>query len=388
MCALKKTKQSDTKTINKLILVGNGFDLSLGLATKYEDFFYWYFKNFINKSLKSREHIRDKDGYLKYSYNEDELFVFYSEINYNFDSRHIESFRKDIIDFEGIKKFILSSSYQFIYHFKSKLLEKIFKDSLNGWVDIESVYFNLLKEGLNKSSNNIDKLNIDLKELKELLRAYLKQLDYSKTKEKEVAIKHIEQFAKDISFEELPSNYSYDYEKINTGEMLFLNFNYTQSLDNIIDKLPDYFNAKDKYFGMSSSHIHGDLISKEASIVFGYGDEMDKDYKIIEELNDKRYFENIKSFKYLENNAYRELLRYLNYEDYQVIIYGHSCGLSDRVMLNEIFEHKNCKSIKICFYDKAEFISKTMSISLHFNSNQLMRQIVLPFSADDKIPQL
>lgn len=25
---------------------------------------------------------------------------------------------------------------------------------------------------------------------------------------------------------------------------------------------------------------------------------------------------------------------------------GHSCGLSDRTMLKEIFEHDNCKSIK------------------------------------------
>ena len=47
----------------------------------------------------------------------------------------------------------------------------------------------------------------------------------------------------------------------------------------------------------------------------------------------------IRTFKYSKNGNYRDLLRFLNSNDFQVCVYGHSCGLSDRVMLNEIFEH-------------------------------------------------
>lgn len=30
--------------MNKIILIGNGFDLAHGLKTSYEDFIYWYWK--------------------------------------------------------------------------------------------------------------------------------------------------------------------------------------------------------------------------------------------------------------------------------------------------------------------------------------------------------
>ena len=35
--------------MNRLVLIGNGFDLAHGLKTSYEDFIYWYFSIFIKK---------------------------------------------------------------------------------------------------------------------------------------------------------------------------------------------------------------------------------------------------------------------------------------------------------------------------------------------------
>ena len=57
-------------------------------------------------------------------------------------------------------------------------------------------------------------------------------------------------------------------------------------------------------------------------------------------------------------------------------------------MLNEIFEHKNCKSIKIYYYNEADFNAKTMNISRHFNSNKEMRKKIVNFNTKDKIPQI
>ncbi|MFI8379192.1 hypothetical protein [Leeuwenhoekiella sp. NPDC079379] len=61
-------------------------------------------------------------------------------------------------------------------------------------------------------------------------------------------------------------------------------------------------------------------------------------------------------------------------------------------MLNEVFEHKNCKSIKIYFYEDEygnnDFTTKAMDISRHFNSNKLMREKIVEFNAANKIPQV
>ena len=78
--------------------------------------------------------------------------------------------------------------------------------------------------------------------------------------------------------------------------------------------------------------------------IFGFGDELDKRYLEFEDERNNELFKHIKSFEYLKNKNYYRLIRFLESDDYQVQIYGHSCGLSDRTMLNNIFENENCKS--------------------------------------------
>ena len=109
--------------------------------------------------------------------------------------------------------------------------------------------------------------------------------------------------------------------------------------------------------------------------------------RLIEEMNENRFFKHIKSFSYFKQPNYSELLSFLSSGKFQVCIYGHSCGLSDRVMLNEIFEHDNCHSIRVFYYNKDEYITKTMDISRHFDSNKLMRQRIINFDESDRIPQ-
>ncbi|REE08338.1 abortive infection AbiH-like protein [Winogradskyella pacifica] len=265
------------------------------------------------------------------------------------------------------------------------MFTNILESSTHSWIDIEAIYFKLLKD-LFKSEirESIVKLNRDLVYLTQLLKDYLTQLDISKTTDKTVSQKYIKQFISPI----VPTDVIYPVNEhiIKSDRYYFLNFNYTKTLSNILLSLPDeYFKNYGNDIDAFVSYIHGDIDREE--IVFGYGDEMDKDYKGIEDLNDNRFFENIKSFKYNKAYEYRDLLRFLNSGEYQVVIYGHSCGLSDRLLLNEVFEHDNCKSIKIYYYDEAEFTTKTMDISRHFNSNQLMRQKIVEFNEENNIPQ-
>ena len=388
--------ETKIKYINKLILVGNGFDLALGLKTKYEDFLLWLLKKQIGDALANKneqylpidkykghynEHFGEYAPRRAYGYNTCKLFDVIINKNYNFPLNKLT----ESIDVNAVLELSKTFDIEVIPNNSGGLFSKILHMSNKGWVDIEEIYYKFIKIILDTTIRDynidyIDVLNEELNEVKKLLKEYLNQLDYSETKKKELTIKYINQFTKDIHIEDIMIPLK-ENEILKTDELFFLNFNYTSTIFNIVQE-GYQLNPN------NICNIHGDLSQDDDSIIFGYGDEMDTDYKNIEELNDNRFFDNIKSFKYSVNSNYRDLLRFLNDEYFQVLIYGHSCGLSDRVMLNEIFEHENCKSIKIAYYNKSEFVKKTMDISRHFKSNQLMRKKVVSFNADDKIPQL
>jgi len=71
-------------------------------------------------------------------------------------------------------------------------------------------------------------------------------------------------------------------------------------------------------------------------------------------------------------------------EDVTVYIMGHSCGISDRLLLNHILEHENCKKIKIYYYQKSEvdddYFEKIQEISRHFkgtNKSKMRDRILI-----------
>jgi len=164
------------------------------------------------------------------------------------------------------------------------------------------------------------------------------------------------------------------------GEKLFVNFNYTKTLELYTSK---NFPTKNNLI-----NIHGELVNPSNSIIFGYGDEMDPHYAKIENLNSNEFLRNIKSFGYFRTDNYQRVLRFIEgkYKPFTVKILGHSCGLSDRILLNTIFEHHNCKAIKIYYYQKSEtendYFEKTQEISRHFKSTGKgdMRTKIVPFS--------
>lgn len=165
-------------------------------------------------------------------------------------------------------------------------------------------------------------------------------------------------------------------------ETLFLSFNYT-----FTEKLYLHQNQFDslnfnKNTAISTIHIHGTTNEYDGNeVIFGFGDEIDEDYKSIENLNNNIYLENIKSIKYLETDNYKKLLEFLNTGEYQIFTFGHSCGISDRTLLNTLFEHKNCSSIKPFYYRKENgndnYSDIVRNISRNFNSKAIMRDKVV-----------
>ena len=383
-----ENKESVQK-INKLFLIGNGLDIALGLKTSYTDFMFWLLKKQLIiacSNNKTRYHkgyqdsmFLDSKPFMIYGYSENELFKVLLKENY---SNMLKTAEK-VENLSNLVSFISKSKVSIKPKFKEGLFSKIYKQCDIGWVNIEETYFSLLKGILNgKEIFSITDLNKELELITGYLQEYLMELEIDLPWN--VVDQYFEQFASPITPDEIILEKK-DYSKIKNGHLYFLNFNYTEALSIILCK------SGKEFEDYTINNIHGSFEFDEP-IIFGYGDEMDDYYKKIENLRDNEFLKNIKSFRYFQNKNYRDLLRFLNSSPFQVCVYGHSCDVSDRVMLNEIFEHENCVSIKIYFYkDKhgnPDFTQKTMNISRHFNSNKLMRKKIVEFNPDNEIPQI
>ena len=128
------------------------------------------------------------------------------------------------------------------------------------------------------------------------------------------------------------------------------------------------------------NYIHGGLTHPE-TIIFGYGDELDKNYQDILDKNNNELLKNVKSIKYLETRHYHDLLEFISSNPFQVLIMGHSCGNSDRTLLNTVFEHENCISVKP-FYHKwndgrDNYLELVQNISRCFTNTKLFRDRVV-----------
>ena len=334
--------------MNRIILIGNGFDLAHGLKTSYKDFIDDYFvkiKNNIKVEPTDRYDYKGEKRYIRYSF-ENESISFLQETEY--------SFRLDDI--------IRGAQY------KNKFLETVTKKfGLKNWVDIEEEYYFALKSIINNKDvifkwskysfnppedkkikyDSIDELNECFNQIEIELAKYLKQEYQTEFKESVIKSKDIYRNLLMI----IGSNFKpKDFTTIETSErfkprnILFLNFNYTPT--------EGLYYGPNAGINAETIHIHGELFNDKNPIIFGYGDELDEHYQQILKNGDNRLLENVKSIKYAETDNYKRMLNFINSDEYQVLIMGHSCGNSDRTLLNTLFEHKNCQSIKIFYYEK------------------------------------
>jgi hypothetical protein len=347
--------------MNKLILIGNGFDLAHGLKTSYNDFMLWL----INKNYKLYNSSLSSGSYFNC-----DLMGFAGGFNPGMHFISIEDFHH--------KK----ERYNINIQYKNKFLESIMSHVHNyNWVDIESKYYAALV-GLYKRleaqdvdyhpqiAKELEGLNKTFDCLKQELMEYLSAID-----------KRLDQVNKDINLHLFEESLDSRLSKSKTGDIsriLVLNFNYTSTIELYIDK---EFETP-----FTVNYIHGKLGDENNPIIFGYGDEMHKYYEKIEQLDSNDFLLNIKSFGYFKNKNYQDFTNFMDQGQFSVFIMGHSCGLSDRILLNSIFEHKNCRKIKIYYYQKDstnnDYFEKTQQISRHFKASAKgeMRKKIVPYS--------
>lgn len=400
--------------MNRIILIGNGFDLAHGLRTSYGNFIDWYWEQW-KKRLQENTNTYD-----------DQLLCFHNKVRRNI-LFEINSYLEYLYG-QQIRSYLMEENSRFSVEAYPLLEEICTSIETKGWVDIENIYYNLLVKCSNYNDvEELQSLNIQFARLQELLCEYLtsipkenfnvneriRDIIYSPINPNDVSVagkQHIIDHAnhwtkcKDMDFEYKMNLYKkalnltgindvnniyYSREKnkqlseadlyqtpVNYNAILLpdnimaLNFNYTKLASNYIEEDGECFKI---------NNIHGEL-DKPDSVVFGYGDDLDENYKKISNLNDNRYLANFKSIKYLESDNYRKALQFMDAAPYQVFIMGHSCGNSDRTLLNKLFEHKNCVSIKPYYYTKGNtdnYLEIVQNISRNFTDMNLMRDRVV-----------
>lgn len=352
------------KKVNRLIVIGNGFDLAHGMKSSFKDFIFDYCFEVIKHLIQFRLY-------------EDRLLSYSSEKSFSDGPDTILNLTPERA-FESF--FGLSERKSISFRWHSQFFSSIMKEvERKNWVDIELVYFDLLKEKVkNDDFEGVERLNDDLHYLKQKLISYL-----NKELQKAPFQKHpnfSKSFFEPIRAREVkPLTVETDQEVHKT---CVLNFNYTAIVKH-------YFNANFEYIPIHGQ-LDGDDLNKQAP-VFGFGDELDRDYLEFEHRRNNSVFQHIKSFKYLQFSQYRNLLAFIESAPYQIQIYGHSCGLSDRTLLNTIFEHENCISIKPYYYSwngVDDFDQKVIAISRHFKSKAELRARVVDRSLCEPMPQL
>lgn len=400
--------------MNRIILIGNGFDLANDYKTSYNNFIVWYLKEILYYVFRDHNKL--------YSDKLCKIEVLLGKYEILPEEKMKKWEAKDAIEyFEYLK----TKSDFYKIEFSSFLSEIIKSVETKGWVDIENDYYNLLCKYIsNKAEYDVKRLNACLDFVKEKLIEYLEGIVkeqkeihqeiqnkiFEPFKENDIAVKAMDTWKRflierkdsndaffeskydlykrdksnlknDIfNYKSMVKSYLYSWKEYKNNDtnlsypnnIMFLNFNYTDIADR-------YLLKKDSHFPLI--YIHGKLDDPE-SVIFGYGDELDEKYRKIQEKNKNEYLTNIKSIKYLESDNYRRVLSFVESDYFQVYVMGHSCGNSDRTLLNTLFEHEHCVSIKPFYYvdkkkGKDNYLDIVQNISRNFTDMKLMRDRVV-----------
>lgn len=381
--------------MNDIILLGNGFDLAHGLKTGYKD----YVRAMLIDSLivKGGERPTYMDSPFKLSGSIDKSGVPASEF--------WEAAKKENRKLCELYNRLLELPKDD----ESRFIRRIIEDfESKGWVDLEETFFSILKESI--AEDGIDKARIKIlnKQMKELGESLCKYLD---TLEQPAPSQDIRTLFEQIKKEQIgraweqARNYNFPrmaVTRVHAGQMeerlsgiIVLTFNYTDTCevlykDALTIKVKDASNyslvgeLKDD-IPPTFIHIHGSL--KEEDIVLGYGDETTDKFRELEDANDNELTKYFKSFYYMQNPRYRQFFEVLERGPFRLHLMGHSCGLSDRVLLSSIFNHPNLEDVRIYYHDRGEdgndYFQLCQNISRHFHDKHAMRRKILPCKGED-----
>lgn len=365
--------------MNRIVIVGNGFDLSHGLKTSYGDFLSNYLNGAITSSLNSPSGVYN-DKLLRVIHNKhilcDEILPLES-VEELFTRPYIYA------PTGGLIKGNLKSSSTLYIEFHSNFFKQLLKEE--NWTDIESEYYSYLmllslgEAGYNKKE--INKFHDEFDELTLHLKNYMNQIDYELEKNTLYPkMNVIKRCYDEVHKSTFLHYFGYPSPKNSKSleQVLFLNFNYTSLLTKYLENYSSAFKRKTNII-----NIHG-VCNCDDDIIFGYGDDTHPKYKELELLNGDEVLSKMKSFKYPTRYHYTSLIEFIERNVFDVIVVGHSLGISDRVLLKTIFENNNCKMITLLHRESKKNNSrKWIPLSRHFDDKVKMRRKIKDFNDGD-----
>lgn len=317
--------------MNNLIIIGNGFDLAHNMKTSYSHFIEYL----VQAHIKSNEYT--------------DLFDFDN------DFEDFNDFRK-----KNFPEFKNSNKGSYHVYVKLKLIKFMLDEYLNGkWCDIEDLYFRLL---VGDHDNKYFSMNPkDINEQFDVVKEHL--IYYLKIQEKDAVI--IE-------------SYKRLFNQLNYPSTTILNFNYTNTLMNLYST---------EIEECKIIHIHGELSNSKNPIVFGYAASDEESRQLIDKGNNE-YMRNIKKHLYKRTENEKLLAMYLNFHKrINISIFGHSCGLSDKLILNKILNHENIESISVFYFEEYEHYFQTqVNIDRIMNRDEHFSKLIV-FNSSHRMPQ-
>ncbi|NJB82750.1 AbiH family protein [Wenyingzhuangia aestuarii] len=294
--------------MKNIFIIGNGFDLAHGYNTDYTSFVEWLIES--SSKLITVVNIRDAKGKILWMNSSVEVTAKGNNTSYQMTKNKV------------LLKYDIFVENKF-------LKEIISQTNINKWCDIEVLYFELLNKTLDPTLRESPiKLNTELTQVKKELETYLGLFN-----KEDNAI----------------SEFSSFFERVGKDrDNLILNFNYTNTFERLY---------KDKIEHVEVLNFHGQLSCTVNPIIFGYAP-TEEETKLLIDRNNNEFLKNIKRYYYKQTNCENKLFEFMEalrgrsdlVNKINVFVIGHSCGVSDRKILNEVFTNKNVVNINIMYY--------------------------------------
>lgn len=364
--------------MNKIVLIGNGYDIAAGVNTSYKSFTLYLLKKYMINAMSDTI---------------DTPLFYCPRIHMS----NIDQAKAVINSFSMLEKLVEAFSYGTNKHtYHAMVIKGMFKSmidqySMNNWVDIEHLYFKRLVEahkyskdhrvsGGNPDYSRIINLNDQLAEIQKELSIFLNE--EMKNFNKVAAVESMRVLHEQISPINLKSTDTDDLIRLLSDDVTtYISFNYTPVISTILFELRKFI----KYRFIA---IHGTISIADYPMIFGYGDDTTPEFEQFELDTEDHALINMKTSKYPLNGQYQNVLEVLESGEYEVYIVGHSCGISDRTLLQTIFENPNCTQIHVYhFKGLEEFSKKAMAIQRNFKNKGLYRARV-KFNEKLTIPQV
>ncbi|MBP5996111.1 MAG: hypothetical protein KA736_10465 [Crocinitomicaceae bacterium] len=313
--------------MNRIILVGNGFDLAHGLKSSYKDFVLDLILQKIKIAVREGVKNNFKTKSTGYFYDDILLSIFIQNFS------NIDEYLSSILKIKDLEKLIQASEKgSFEITIKSEILRNYFEN----WADFEKTFFDCLIQTYEKKGD-IQKLNKEFSLIRKCLKDYILKIQIN-IEEAGIEAKRIEKLIEIFSHGQI-------------NQLLFLSFNYTRTLGYYFNKIQHEINSRILY-------LHGNVndIKQDDELIFGFDNDLDENFNKIISDSKIEYVDFFKSILYSNTSSKGELIDFLNLDSFEVYSFGHSFEVSDFTILREIFSHNKCNRIKVFYHPELDTV--------------------------------